>query len=386
MDELRALLALRLTSSLGSRKIAQLQQYFGNALSALQANECEWESAGMDKRNRTALEQTAAALSGDNSPTNPWNRAAKEQENCERLGVKLVGRGMSGYPTALEALYDPPPVLWLRGDLPQTLETSIGLVGTRNASSYGLQIARQLGGDLGAAGVCVVSGLARGIDTAAHSAALEAGGDTVAVLGCGVDIIYPKENTALARRLPLLSEHPLGTAPAQHHFPARNRLIAGLCAGVVVIEGERKSGSMITATQALECGRSVFAVPGRAGDARAAGPHQLLREGAVLTESAEDIFQELGWQVVINNHTEVIHSSMPHSFVPPMPAKPIKEPSSALGKQIYAALRHEALTLDSLLAISPLAAAGRDAVQIEMMLLQMDGWVHESGGRWERRR
>ena len=231
-------------------------------------------------------------------------REAAEQElhkvaQAQAAGkdIRLLGRGLPGYPAALEALSDPPAVLWVRGPLPDlpAVPPAIGIVGTRSASPHAVSLTRQMAAELAGHGVTVVSGLARGVDTAAHSAAVDAGGFSIGVVGHAVDRVYPAENVDLARRLTLLSEYPLGTGPKAHHFPQRNRHIAALSAGVVVVEGELKSGSLITATHALECGRTVFAVPGRAGDPRAAGPHRLIREGAVLTESASDILNELGW-------------------------------------------------------------------------------------------
>ncbi|MEW6421029.1 MAG: DNA-processing protein DprA, partial [Deinococcota bacterium] len=285
--ELHALLTLRFTPGLGPRRTEHLRRHFGSAEAALAAPLTTLRDVpGLDARAVAAL-----------GTARPRELAEAELVKARKEGVTLLGRGLPGYPPALEALEDPPPVLWVKGALPDfpVVPRAIGIVGTRGASPHALSLTRRLAADLARAGVTVVSGLARGIDTAAHAASVEAGGSSVGVLGSAVNVIYPSENASLARRLTLVSEYPLGTGPAQHHFPTRNRLIAALSAATVVVEGEPKSGSLITATHALECGRTVCAVPGRAGDPRAAGPHRLLREGAVLTETAQDILNELGW-------------------------------------------------------------------------------------------
>lgn len=211
-------------------------------------------------------------------------------------GARLICRGEPAYPQALAELSDAPPVLWIKGDAAVLDRPMVALVGARSASALGTRIARKLAGDLGEAGITVVSGLARGIDTAAHLAALGTG--TVAVMAGGVDVVYPPENAALAadigREGLLLSEQPMGLDPMARHFPLRNRLISGLSRGVLVIEAAAKSGSLITARLALDQGREVLAVPGHPFDARASGCNMLIRDGAVLVRSAEDVIEALG--------------------------------------------------------------------------------------------
>ena len=211
-------------------------------------------------------------------------------------GARLICRGEPAYPQALADLSDAPPVLWVKGDAAVLDRPMVALVGARSASALGTRIARKLAGDLGEAGITVVSGLARGIDTAAHLAALGTG--TVAVMAGGVDVVYPPENAALAgdigRAGLLLSEQPMGLDPMARHFPLRNRLISGLSRGVLVIEAAAKSGSLITARLALDQGREVLAVPGHPFDARASGCNMLIRDGAVLVRSAEDVIEALG--------------------------------------------------------------------------------------------
>ncbi|MBC7155941.1 MAG: DNA-protecting protein DprA, partial [Rhodobacteraceae bacterium] len=213
-------------------------------------------------------------------------------------GARLICGADPEWPAALRELPDAPPVLWLRGDGALLARPMVALVGARNASSLGVRMARRLAWGLAEAGWCVVSGLARGIDAAAHGAALEARGATAAVMAGGVDVIYPPENAALAADIAarglLLSEMPPGYAPQARHFPQRNRVISGLARAVVVVEAAARSGSLITARGALDQGREVLAVPGHPLDARAAGCNQLLREGATLVRSPDDVLEALG--------------------------------------------------------------------------------------------
>src|SRR5712692_143406 len=222
--------------------------------------------------------------------------AESELAAIDRLGGRLVCWGEPLYPSALAAVDDAPPVLTVLGLAGLILAPMVAVVGARNASANGRRLARELAAGLGEAGIVVVSGLARGIDAAAHIGALETG--SVAVVAGGVDIVYPEENRglheALARDGAILAEMPLGTEPQARHFPRRNRIISGLALGIVVVEAAAKSGSLITARYALEQGREVFAVPGSPLDPRSRGANDLLRNGATLTETAADILAQLG--------------------------------------------------------------------------------------------
>ncbi|WP_294929198.1 DNA-processing protein DprA [uncultured Paracoccus sp.] len=212
-----------------------------------------------------------------------------------RAGARLVTWGAPGYPAALHDMADAPPALWLRGNSAVLERQAIAVVGARNASSLGLRMARSMAGGLARAGVAVVAGLARGIDTVAHEATLKTG--TIAVMAGGIDVVYPQENTALAASICetglLVSEQPPGTAPTARHFPARNRIISGLSRAVVVIEAANRSGSLITARNALDQGREVMAVPGHPLDARAGGCNALIRDGAVLVRDSGDVLRAL---------------------------------------------------------------------------------------------
>jgi DNA processing protein len=212
--------------------------------------------------------------------------------------LTTLGRRDRQYPALLAQLHDPPPQLYVRGDAEILSRPAVAIVGARSCSSYGSQVARTLARELAAAGVVIVSGMARGIDGEAHRGALDAGGTTVAVLGCGIDRDYPRSHSDLARRIEesgtVVSEYPPGVEPAPWRFPARNRVIAGLCLATAVVEARERSGALITADFALELGRDVFAVPGEITAALSAGTNDLLRQGAAPLLTAGDVLAALG--------------------------------------------------------------------------------------------
>ncbi|MFB3853459.1 MAG: DNA-processing protein DprA [Vicinamibacterales bacterium] len=228
--------------------------------------------------------------------------AACALEAASRAGISTLVLGQPGYPALLAPIDDPPPLLWVRGR-PEALDRMlVAIVGARAACSASLEIAERLAAGLAAIGVATASGMARGVDGAAHRGTLAAGGTTVAVLGCGADVVYPPEHTRLAAEIvekgALLSELPPGTPPRPAHFPLRNRIISGLSLGVVVVEAGERSGSLITARAALEQGREVVAVPGSVASQRNRGCHDLIKDGAALVEDTGDIVAALGqWQL-----------------------------------------------------------------------------------------
>jgi DNA processing protein len=242
-----------------------------------------------------ALPQVARDAGVDNYQTCPEGLVAAELKAGAALGARLVFDGDADYPPDLSLISDAPVALWLLGDASLAQRPLVALVGARNASSLGTRMTRKLAADLGAAGFCVVSGVARGVDAVAHDAALATG--TIAVQAGGVDVIYPAENAALAGRIAetglRLSEQPMGLQPQARHFPARNRIISGLVRAVIVVEAAAKSGSLITARNALDQGREVMAVPGHPFDARAAGCNMLIRDGAQLVRGAADVTEAL---------------------------------------------------------------------------------------------
>ena len=243
-----------------------------------------------------ALPDVAQAAGVANYRTISEQAAADELRAGEMAGATLIAYGSAHYPCALYDIADPPPLLWVRGNLELLNSDQVALVGGRDASSLGLRMARNLARALGGVGITVTSGLARGVDTEAHLAALETG--TLAVMAGGVDVIYPAQNAVLAQDIEekglLLSERAMGITPQARDFPRRNRLVSGLSRAVVVVEAAAKSGSLITARNALDQGRDVLAVPGHPFDARAAGCNMLIRDGATLVRNATDVIDALG--------------------------------------------------------------------------------------------
>ncbi|HIJ80814.1 MAG TPA: DNA-protecting protein DprA [Desulfuromonadales bacterium] len=226
-----------------------------------------------------------------------WQAFAEaERQRLASSGARLVTFVSGDYPKSLFEIPDPPPYLYVKGEL-RSAGPSIAIVGSRRATSYGILTTGKLAEALASHGICVVSGMARGVDTAAHKGALQAGGRSIGVLGCGVDTIYPPENRPLFERMAekgcLISEFPLGTMPLAENFPRRNRIISGLSSGVLVVEAAEKSGSLITAQYALEQGRDVFAVPGNISFATSRGCNRLIKQGAKLVDCVEDILEEL---------------------------------------------------------------------------------------------
>ena len=243
-----------------------------------------------------ALPDIAAAAGVADYTICPEGVIAAELKAGKANGATLIVKGQPAYPAALNDIDDTPPILWAIGDLDLLHRPMISLVGARNASSLGTRMAKKLAADLGDAGLVVVSGMARGIDTAAHLAALSSG--TIAVFGGGVDVTYPPQNGSLAQDISKqglrLSEMPMGVQPQARHFPARNRIISGLGRATVVIEAASKSGSLITARNALDQSREVLAVPGHPFDARSAGCNMLIRDGATMVRNAEDVIEAIG--------------------------------------------------------------------------------------------
>jgi DNA processing protein len=282
------LIALNSIEGLGRRRLLSLLNHFGSAEKAWKAKISELSQ--LPGWGPEAAESFAASR----EKIDP----AGEYLRVKRMGVQTWALDDEAYPALLRQIPDPPPLLYVRGQPPPGDQWLIAIVGTRKATGYGRYAARKLAKELSSLGVGIVSGMARGIDTEAHLGALEVGGFTVAVLGCGIDVIYPPENASLYARIAerglILSEFPPGTPPKPGHFPVRNRLISGISRGVVVVEAGHKSGALITADLALEQGREVFAVPGPINSSYSRGTNWLIKQGAKLVETAYDILEEYG--------------------------------------------------------------------------------------------
>ena len=260
--------------------------------------------------------------------------AERELAAIERLGARLVCWGEPLYPSPLAAVEDAPPVLTVLGRAELSLAPMVAVVGARNASANGRRLAQGLAAGLGDAGIVVISGLARGIDAAAHIGGLDKG--TVAVVAGGIDVVYPEENRglheAIARDGAIVAEMPLGTEPQARHFPRRNRIISGMALGTVVVEAAAKSGSLITARYALEQGREVFAVPGSPLDPRSRGANDLLRNGATLTETAADILEQLGPLLQGRPPIGEIAPAQPGRALSPMPRATLAPPRASISE------------------------------------------------------
>jgi DNA processing protein len=285
-------LALVGVEGLGVRGAHKLIQHFGSAQAVYMASLTELESCGLP----APVAQSIFAQAG-------LKEAEKEREATAKAGYQLITYASDDYPRLLKQIPDPPMVLYARGDVKVLSEHAVAVVGTRRPTAYGSAVAERLAHDLALRKLVIVSGLARGIDSASHRGALEGMGRTVAVLGSGVDVIYPRENKRLAEKImesgAVISEFPLGTAPAPENFPIRNRIISGLSLGVVVVEGAEYSGSLITARLALEQNREVFAVPGNITSAQSFGPNQLIKDGAKLVDQWVDVVEEFPAEVRI---------------------------------------------------------------------------------------
>ena len=287
-DELADALVLSLISGVGPKSRQSLLAHFGTPAAVLAAAPSELRSVpGIGPKLAGAILRARQEID-----------AAAEIAFCRQNGVSIVAESDAAYPRALREIHDPPGVLFVRGAIQPNDALAIAIVGSRHATHYGQEQAERLAGSLARAGLTIVSGLARGIDAAAHRGALAAGGRTIAVLGSGVLNIYPPEHDKLAdeviARGALVSETHVRAAPVSGAFPQRNRLISGMSLGVIVVEAALQSGALITARHAMEQGREVFAVPGRVDNRMARGCHRLIRDGAKLVETAEDVLEELG--------------------------------------------------------------------------------------------
>ena len=279
-------LALRMVPGLGTRRAGLLIERFRSPQAIFRAPVSELEDAGL-------LGGVARSIASGCS----FDEAAVQQQKLRQTGTTLVTLGDGSYPHPLRDIFDPPPLLFARGNVELLQDLMIGVVGTRRPTPYGMAAAERMSADLAQAGLTVVSGMARGIDTAAHRAALSVNGRTIAVLGCGADVVYPSENRRLASEIVakglIVSEFPMGSVAFPQNFPIRNRIISGMSTGLLVVEGAQYSGSAITAKLALDQGREVFAVPGNITSKMSWGPNLLIKQGAKLVQDWNDVVVDL---------------------------------------------------------------------------------------------
>jgi DNA processing protein len=280
-------LALALTPGLGPTRIRKLIEHYGTAERVFQASLTELEATGMRAVSAQSI-ATGKSL----------ELAQQECEKAAEAGARIISLSDPEYPSRLKEIYDPPVVLFVKGCVEVLAQPGIAMVGTRHPTPYGSGMAERLSTDLAARGLVIISGLARGIDTASHRGAVAAKGKTVTVLGTGIDVMYPKENTRLTEQIlalggALITEFPVGTSPAPQNFPIRNRIISGMSAGVLVVEAAEYSGTRITSRCALEQNRDVYAVPGNVTNKNSWGPNTLIKQGAKLVATWEDVWEEL---------------------------------------------------------------------------------------------
>ncbi len=357
-DDLYYWIALRLVFGIGNINYKNLINHFGSPKNALQATTEE-------------LEQVAGITSRAIESIKHFKPGAEIENEIKRIrhhAVKVVTLKDAAYPVNLKNIYDPPPFLYIKGDIIKSDTNAIAVVGSRVASDYGISATEQISRDLARCGFTIVSGMARGIDSIAHYAALAVNGRTIAVLGSGIDVVYPPENKKLYQTImeqgAVISEFPMGTEPSAYNFPARNRIISGLSLGVLVVEASLKSGSLITARLALEQGREVFAVPGNVHSYKSKGTHRLLKEGAKLVETVQDIQDEIRLRI----------STVPEDKKDS--AAPLDMPDDS--RSVYQIMGHEPTHIDELIAQTGFASSHIAAILLD---LELNGLIKQFPGK-----
>ena len=340
----QALLRLHLSPRLGRAALFKLHRYFDDFCAALSAPLRQWQEAGVS-------EKLYSGIPAEHDPN--FQRICKK---LEALEVKIVSFWDDNYPVLLREIHDPPALLYLRGTLPRN--DCFAIVGSRRATRAGLAATREIATTLASHSICIVSGLARGVDSAAHRGALDAAGATIAVLGCGIDRIYPPENSKLFLEIiennAIITEHPPETPPLAGNFPGRNRIISGLSHGVLIVEAAEKSGSLITGDFALEQGRELFAIPGALQNPNSFGTNRLLKEGAQLVTEATDILQNL-WP----GRPSAQQQKKQHNFA---------EKLSGHSLQVFQQLGHEPLHSDEIARQCGLTPMELSAILLDLEL------------------
>ena len=362
MNAKEALIALNMIDHVGPVRVRQLLEYFGVAPAILGASKQQLLKV------RGIGEETAEAIS-------QWEKTvdlASELKRIQEFGCHVLTQADPAYPELLRQIYDPPIVLYVKGELTEKDKNSVAMVGSRMTTHYGMEVARKLAYQLAYIGVTVVSGGARGIDTASHQGALSAKGRTVAVLGTGINLVVPPENAELFERVAasgaVITQFPFNRTADKQSFPIRNRIVAGMTLGTVVVEANLTSGALITANMAVDCGRQVFAVPGRIDSPRSKGCHELIKKGAKLCEGAEDILSEFEYL-------------FPRTNRPPSPGETGVLPALALSEtevKVHAALEAEAATMDEVIRRSGLSAS---TVSVALLSLEMKRLIKQLPGR-----
>jgi DNA processing protein len=367
-DEALHWLALKFTSGLGNRLAARLAQAYGDPRAIFRASPTELSQHGILPLVAQNLGSGAA-----------FEAAAREMKLIAQSGCQLLTWADPGYPPLLREIYEPPVALYARGDLSLLSRPCLAVVGARKPTPYGTAVSERLGSELAARGLVIVSGMARGVDSAAHRGALAAGGKTVAVLGCGVDQCYPSENRKLKAEIEgkglVLSEFPMGSFAAPQNFPIRNRVISGISLGVVVVEAAQYSGSLITARLALEQNREVFAVPGSITNHNSWGPNTLIKQGAKLVQDWQDIVEELPPEV-----RKALMAAPIHEAGRPDEASLFAESLSEIEQALCKVLQVETATqLEALLDVLP--SYSSPEVLAALLELELKGRIRQLPGK-----
>ncbi|MBC8002568.1 MAG: DNA-protecting protein DprA [Opitutaceae bacterium] len=362
MDSKEALIALNMTEHVGPVRVRQLLQHFGDAPSILKASEAQLRQV------KGVGDDVAAEIAN-------WEKnidLAAELKRIEEFGCHVVTQADDDYPALLKEIYDPPIVLYVKGKLNEKDRNGVAMVGSRQTTPYGMEIARKLGYQLAYVGVTVVSGGARGIDTASHQGAMSAKGRTIAVLGTGINIVFPPENAELFERIAangaVVSQYPFNRNADKQSFAIRNRIVAGMTLGTVVVEANLSSGALITANFAVEYGRQIFAVPGRIDSPRSKGCHDLIKKGAKLCEGAEDILSEFEYLFPTSNR-------------PPSASETGVLPALTLSEneqRIYDALSKDSSSIDDVIRQSGLPSS---AVSVGLLGLEMKRLIRQLPGK-----
>lgn len=374
-------LRLSLTQGVGPILTRRLIEYAGSAEAACDATPHTLQQ--IDGIGEAKSRHIAASLKASSDAAN------RELDKARACGVRLLCPDDDEYPQLLKYIHDPPNLLYVKGAFEPRDLNSIAIVGSRKCSIYGREQAERFGALLGGAGFTVISGGARGIDSAAHRGAMQhPSGRTIAVLGSGVDVVYPPENTPLfeqiAERGAVVSEFPLGTQPLAENFPKRNRIVSGLARGVLVIEAaDVKSGALITARMAAEQGRDMFALPGRVDNPLSIGPHQLIRDGAVFTANLDDILNNLGPLPADVDQPLPTHAGPEDLFTPPTPVASVEISLSERQQKIFDAVGVDAVSADHIIEQTGLAA---HEVMQELTVLSLKGLVRRIDGQQFARR
>jgi DNA processing protein len=362
MDSREALIALNLIEHVGPVRARLLLEHFGDAPKVLQASKSEL------LRVRNIGDETAGAITS-------WEKTidlAGELKRIQEFGCHVLIQSDEEYPELLRHIYDPPLVLYVKGALTAKDKNAVAMVGSRMTTHYGIETARKLAYQLAYVGVTVVSGGARGIDTASHQGALAAKGRTVCVLGTGINIVFPPENAELFERIAengaVITQFPFNRSADKQSFPIRNRIVAGMTLGTIVVEADMNSGALITANFATEYGRQVFAVPGRIDSPRSKGCHDLIKKGAKLCEGAEDVLSEFEYLFPASNR-------------PPSPGETGVLPALELSEseqRVYDSLSHEESSIDEVIRRSGLPSS---AVSVALLSLEMKRVVRQLPGK-----